>query len=75
MDDHDGGHDQRDDVREVSRALENDCVGKLDGTRVALSRNARVAGDAGWRPDERAQRECRLLTHGHEVAEAHLDCS
>lgn len=46
VDDHDGGHDQCNDVREVGRALENDCVGQLDGARVALGWNASVTADA-----------------------------
>lgn len=33
--DHDDGHEQSNDMRESSRALENDGVGQLNRTRVA----------------------------------------
>lgn len=74
MDDHDGGHDQSDDVGEVCGALENDGVGQLNRARVTLCWNARGAGDAGWRPNERAQWQCRLRAEARKVAESHPDC-
>jgi hypothetical protein len=36
MNDHNNQHDQRDDVRKTSGALEDDCVGQLNRARVAL---------------------------------------
>jgi hypothetical protein len=36
MNDHDDQHDQRDNVRETSGALEDDCVCQLNRSRVAL---------------------------------------
>jgi hypothetical protein len=36
MNNHDDQHDQRNDVRETSGALEDDCVCQLNRPRVAL---------------------------------------
>jgi hypothetical protein len=54
--DHDHGHDQRKNVREAGRALEDDRVGEFNRARIATGLHAIAAGDGRDWSHEWAQR-------------------
>ncbi|RDW88593.1 hypothetical protein BP6252_00625 [Coleophoma cylindrospora] len=70
MEDHDHSHDQRGNVRERRRSLEDDGVRDLNVPRIAVGLDA-LAQEAGDLAHERTQRYWCLGTDRLEVAEAH----
>lgn len=70
MENHDDGHDQRQDMHEVVGCLEDERVGNFNRARIALCLNAGAAVDL-LVADEGAQRYRRLCAYCGEVAEAH----
>lgn len=72
MEDHDGSHNQRNDVGEVCGALEDGRICQLNGASVALGGNAGRAGDVGWRTNEHAERQGCLLANSLKISETHL---
>jgi hypothetical protein len=70
VDDHDHRHDQGQNVHEVVRSLEDECVCDLNGPRVAVCLDAGAAIDL-LVAHEGAERYRGLGAYRREVAEAH----
>ena len=70
MNDHDHGHDEREDVHEVVGGLEDERVRQHQRARVALGLDATAAGDV-LVADQGTQRYRRLCAYRCEVAETH----
>ena len=74
MDNHDRGHDQRDNVHKIRGALKDDGVREFNSAGVACRLHAGDhAGDGGRRAHEGAERYRDLLAYRMEVSKAHLD--
>ena len=69
--DHDGSHDESQNVHKVGTTLEDDGVGQLNVPRITVGLDASGPSDARGRPNQGAERNGRLATYRLEVAEAH----
>lgn len=73
MQDHKDGHDERDNVHERSRALEDDGIGELNIASKAFGIDAMAATKGGIGAYDGAKRDRCARAQVTEVAEAHGD--
>ena len=74
MKNHDRGHEEGRQVREVCGGLEDDCVRDIDGACGAGGEEERVVEGGEFRvwAEEEAEGEGRLRADGVEGAESHV---